>query len=250
MKYRLRKPELVPALVTLAAVALTFYLALWQLQRLEEKTQLIADIDRAQSLPPQELASFPEDQLKKLEWRNVRIHGKLLHDKELYATPRYLNGKLGYAVLTPLAFTTPTGTHYVLVNRGWVSPENKPPEQRSEGNPAGEVIVEGALRNPLPKKYFTPENQPARNLWFWYDLPAMSAELHLPLLPVMVDATATRLATGETLHAAPSPFPIEINIRNDHKGYAITWLLIGLGAIGVFLAYHLEPESQSRKRRV
>lgn len=240
MTFRFRTPKFIPALGTLVAVLITFTLAVWQLQRLEWKNQLIANIDAAQSLPPKALLSFAPEELTQSEWHNVLASGTLLHEKELFATPRYLNEHMGYAVLTPLAITTSDGVRYVLVNRGWVAPESKEREKRMAGNPTDTVTVEGAIRVPMQKKYFTPENHPERNLWFWYDLPAMSKELNLPLLPVMIDATAVRSADGKTLTEGPTPFPITINIRNDHMGYAITWFLIGLTAIGVFVAYHLE----------
>lgn len=244
MKLSFRRFETVPLIATFIVVLVTMGLGIWQLQRLEEKNRLITAIDAAQSAAPQNLAAIPQEALTTLEWHNIVTEGRFLHRHELYATPRYLKGLLGYAVLTPLEFMTPQGPRYVMVNRGWVPPEHKDSAKRMAGNPPGEVRVEGVIRKQMPKKYFTPENRPAENLWFWYDLPAMAKETGLPLLPVLIDET-TLNAPGETLENAPIPFPIEITLRNDHKGYAITWFMIGLGAIGVFLAYHWEPKKPS-----
>lgn len=240
MKYRIRRPGLVPSLATLFVVALTLYLGIWQIERLEWKKHLLSTIEAAQSAPPYTLNTLPEGELPQQEWHNVIAQGELLHSKELFATPRYLKGELGYAVITPLALETPQGKRYVLVNRGWVSSQQKDPLQRQAGNLVANVVVEGVIRSTFRHGVFTPANIPAKNLWFWYDLPAMAKALDLPLLPVMIDATALLTEEGEAITKGPTPFPIEITIRNDHKGYAITWFLIGLAAVGVFIAYHTE----------
>jgi len=242
MIYRFRKPELIPTLVMLVVVTLMFSLGGWQLYRLQWKNTLIAHIEEAQSQAPSNLFSTPTSRLPQIEWQNVMASGLLMHDKELYATPRYLQEKLGYAVLTPLAVNTSTGVKYILVNRGWVAPEKKDPLTRLEGNPTAPVIVEGTLRNPLPQGLFRPDNSPDKNLWFWYDVAAMAKKTHLPLLPVLIDATNVKTQHGDVLKGGPTPFPLEIKIRNDHLGYAITWFLIGISALVIFGVYYSEKK--------
>lgn len=240
MSIRFRKPELIPTIALLVVVLVTVYLGLWQLYRLQWKQQLLAEIEKAQSALPKNLLDYAETDFPKAEWHNVFVTGKLLHNKELHATPRYLNGKLGYAVLTPLAVETHQGVRYALVNRGWVPKEKKDATTRATGNPDIRVTVEGALRSGFTQGRFTPDNRPDENLWFWYDLPAMGKATGLPLLPVLIDASAVRADTGEAIHGGPTPFPIAIIIRNDHFGYAITWFMLGLAAIGVYGAYYAE----------
>lgn len=240
MSITFRKPEFVPTIFMLVVVITCLYLAIWQLQRLEEKTQLLATIDAAQSLPPRDILSFSDEELQTSQWRNVIVNGVFDHTHELHATPRYYKTKLGYAILTPLAFETPQGTHYVMVNRGWVDREKKEASTRQSGNTSDKVTVEGAIRISFKQKTFTPNNRPDLNVWLWYDLPAMAKTTGLPLLPILIDATSIKTQNGEVLKDAPRPFPIEIKIRNDHMGYAITWLLVGLTAIGVYGAYYCE----------
>lgn len=240
MTLRFRKPELLPTLVMIVIVAFCLRLATWQIERLEWKEALLAEITQAQSQPPRELLSYEQGGWEKAEWRNATVTGTLLHDRELIALPRYLKGKLGYAVLTPLEIATPEGPRYLIVNRGWVDKEHKPTPARADGNPAEKVTVEGVIRTGFKPGTFTPDNKPAEGFWFWYDLPAMSEALKLPLLPVLLDVSAIRLPDGSELKKGPVPFPLEITIRNDHAGYAVTWLLIGLAALVMFGAYYRE----------
>lgn len=249
MTLRFRKPEPIPTLALIVVVAVTCWLGLWQLQRLGEKTRLLAGIEAAQSIAPRNLAEYAPGELEKDEWHNVFAKGTLLNDKELHFTPRYLKGILGYAVLTPFAYTTPEGTRYVLINRGWVPPEKKDAARRETGNPSGIVAIEGAIRSSrtkgsgFEKGTFRPENDIVKNLWYWYDLQAMRKQTGVELLPVIIDAAAMRMDDGSEIKDGPRPFPIEIKIRNDHMGYAITWFMIGLSAIGVFAAYYREKKS-------
>lgn len=241
---RFRRPELIPTLFIGFMVALMFTLGVWQIERLQQKTDLLARIDAAQSRPPKDILSYPADRLPDYEWFNVRMTGHFLHDKELYATPRYYKEQLGYAILTPLAIDTPHGPVYALVNRGWVPPEKKDPASRSAANTAAPVTVEGVIRVFNKKGLFRPDNNPAKNIWFWYDIPAMAHYEGLDALPVVIDATRILSADGAPLTGGPLPFPLEINIRNDHLGYAITWFLMGLTGIVMFGIYYREPKGK------
>ena len=240
MQYRFRKPELIPTLVTIIVVTLMFSLGAWQLKRLAWKNALITTIEKAQAEAPQDLLSIPESEIHHAEWHNIRVKGHFLHAKELYATPRYLHEQMGYAVLTPLEIKTPSGKQYVIINRGWVAPEKKDILTRKNGNPIKDVTIEGVIREAQPQGQFRPDNRPDKNLWFWYDIPAMAKYTELPLMPIMIDATRITLKDGTVLKEGPTTFPIEISIRNDHLGYAITWFLIGIAGLVMYCIYYLE----------
>jgi surfeit locus 1 family protein len=240
MAYRFRRPELLPTVVMAFTIALMFGLGIWQLKRLEWKNALMANIEAAQTEAPKDLLSYDPADLQNAEWHNIYVSGRLLNEKELHATPRYLKEKMGYAVLTPLAVTSKGKTFYVLINRGWVAPEQKDAATRKAGNPDGVVRIEGVIRNPMPQGRFRPDNRPDKNMWFWYDIAGMAKETGLQLMPVMIDATRITLANGSAVESGPEPFPLEINIRNDHLGYAITWFLIGLSGLVMYVLYYTE----------
>ena len=80
----------------------------------------------------------------------------------------------GFHVFTPLE--TADG-RILFVNRGFVPERLKDPASRAAGQPQGEVEVTGLLRRPAEQGWFTPANEPARNLWFWRDLDGMAASV-------------------------------------------------------------------------
>ena len=87
--------------------------------------------------------------------------------------PRIHEGENGYMVITP--FERSDGASSVLVNRGWISKKLSRQVDRPEGLPQEEVIVEGLLREPFQKNYFTPDNRPDRGEYYFPDVEQMAA---------------------------------------------------------------------------
>ncbi|HZO15647.1 MAG TPA: SURF1 family protein, partial [Polyangiaceae bacterium] len=112
----------------------------WQVQRLQWKSELIAERQARRDAPP--LAKLPERFIAaEHEFRKVRVTGRFRHDKEMYLAARSFRGNAGYHVITPLAVFP----GHVLVDRGWIPLDRKSPETRQPGNAEGEVTVEGYL---------------------------------------------------------------------------------------------------------
>ncbi len=97
---------------------------------------------------------------------------------------RMRDGQDGYMVVTPLERKDGST---ILVNRGWISKKHRDQRSRPQGLPAGEVTVEGLLREPWKKNMFTPDNRPDKGEFYFPDVKQM-AEL-TGAQPVWVEAT-------------------------------------------------------------
>lgn len=86
--------------------------------------------------------------------------------------PRIHDGNDGYLVVTPLE--RGEGASTVLVNRGWIPRSRKAHLDRKEGLPTGQVTVEGLLREPWKKNFFTPDNQPQKREFYFPDVHQMA----------------------------------------------------------------------------
>jgi surfeit locus 1 family protein len=86
--------------------------------------------------------------------------------------PRVRDGVNGYFVITPMERS---GGDKILVNRGWIPKTRGDQKTRPEGLPTGEVIVEGLLRAPWRKNYFTPDNRPDKGEFYFSDVEQMAA---------------------------------------------------------------------------
>lgn len=178
----------------------------------------------------------------------MHARGWFLHDKEMLIGPRIRDGQNGYFVVTPLERE---GASTVLVNRGWVPKKFKRKEDRSkEALPQGEVMVEGLLREPWTKNFFTPDNNPEKGEFYFPDVGQMAQVSGSEA--VWVEETMGEFGgifpsgfKGEKYeyeklicaYAEPNLFAVydreakgipigrapEVGLRNNHAQYIVTW---------------------------
>ncbi|HXU58129.1 MAG TPA: SURF1 family protein, partial [Verrucomicrobiae bacterium] len=94
------RPTFWPTVFTIPAVLLMLGLGVWQLERLQWKTAIIAERTQRTSAAPIPLPG-PEADVAGLEYDRVQVQGTYLHDKEIYLGARSLNGNAGYHLVTP-----------------------------------------------------------------------------------------------------------------------------------------------------
>jgi surfeit locus 1 family protein len=94
--------------------------------------------------------------------------------------------------------------------------------------------------------WFAAENDPARNLWYWPDLPAMTASAFpdgrqvapggpqtAGTLPLAIDADARPAPPG----GLPRGGVTRLQLPNRHLEYALTWYGLAATLIGVYSAF-------------
>jgi surfeit locus 1 family protein len=155
---------------------IAFGLGVWQIYRLDYKSQLIARLSDQLTAAPLDLPPKVDiDTIPEFDHRRIIVTGHFQHEQEMLVGPRMREGEQGYIIVTPLQ--RPDGRK-ILVSRGWISKQMK--EQRDRDNsrgealPKGEIQVLGMLRAPINKNMFTPENKPGRNEWYFLDVKEMA----------------------------------------------------------------------------
>jgi len=111
----------------------------------------------------------------------------------------------------------------------------KAPNNRKPGLLDGDVTISGLARDQLKAKpsWFVPDNDPTGNMFFWKDLDAMAKSAGLEraeVLPFFMDADAAPVPGG-----APKGGVTQIDLPNNHLGYAATWFGLAL-ALAVIVA--------------
>ena len=220
------RPTLIPTVFTIPALILLLALGSWQVKRMQWKNHMVADIKQHLVLPATDIpahVTIDTDQYKK-----VKITGEYPQGKEifLYTGPRDFEGKAGYDVLAPLKRTDGS---YVLVDRGWI-----PLTEKNSPRTFEKITVEGVIMKGEKKGYFTPENDTARNMWFWIDIPeaARYFKLDLPPYYIMQQESADK-------KVSPRGRVITVDsIRNDHLQYAITWYSAAFSLLVIYVIYH------------
>jgi surfeit locus 1 family protein len=233
--FRLR-PLLWPTLISLPILALCLALGVWQMERREWKRDILDRIAANQSAPPIALDELLKGDPLRREYGKASVTGVFLHDKEFHLAARSRKDDVGIQVVTPVV--TDSGA-IVLFDRGWVPSLKKDPAKRIEGQLQGRVELTGVLRRAQVQRQFSPDNAPDRNIWFHVDVPRMRALAGGkpdPLLDTFfLEADATPNPGG-----LPIGGQTQLDIPNDHLQYAITWFLLGLALVGVYLAFHWE----------
>lgn len=233
MSSRYHRPTFLAWFFFLGAFATTVGLGTWQVQRLEWKEGLIAEIESAKKNAPLTARDLPNEEaaLKEKNFWPVKVSGTWDHSIEYHLAPRYYKSQLGYHIIEPLQLPD---KRILLINRGWIPANKKDIGTRPHSMAVGRGTVFGLLRVGNERNYFTPQNQKEKNIWFGRDVKEMADFYSLKnVIPAMVDAVGEQ--DVETL---PIPSDGTIHLRNDHLSYIITWYMIAAGILIIFVLSH------------
>lgn len=245
-----RKPRSAATLVILGVVAAAIFAGLcalgtWQVHRLAWKRALIAQVDaraHAPATPAPGRGEWPALTSDNAEYRRVSASGVYQYDRQTLVQAATELGS-GYWVMTPLQLAD-GGT--VLVNRGFVLPEWRK-GQATSAQPPAPASVTGLLRMGEPGSGFLRNNDPAANLWYSRDLPAIAAARGLTdVAPYFIDADAD---TGGERDARKAPIGglTVLAFPNNHLVYAITWYaLAAMVLVGAFI--FVREEKRPRRK--
>ena len=234
------------ALLLLAALVILLGLGTWQVERLQWKEGLLADIAARKDAPTVPVSAIEAMAASggDIEYRVVTASGHYLNDKERHFLATY-DGDPGYHIYTPLQLDD---GRYVFVNRGFVSTEAKEPEKRKQGELTGEQTVTGLARAKLTgRPDGMPDNDLGKNIFFWKDLDVMAESVGLPkdkVLPFFIDADKTPNPQGLPIGGVTI-----IDLPNNHLQYAVTWYglavaLVAIVAISWWRKRHPDAPSQ------
>ncbi len=218
--------------VTLAIIffsgAITTLLGLsyWQVERLKWKNDIIERLNIEYQKDPA-AHSFNFDDLQAMNNHDLplqygQVIGHFEHDKQIFAGPKPHEGEIGYQIITPLRLQK---GGYILVNRGWISLENKK-TLKTENTQTSQTVT-GVFRKPEWNS-FTPNNSPENNVWSKLDIQEIAHVKDLKsIAPVMLYAE-------HSVNTIIIPQPQKWYPRNKHKQYAIFWATMALAFISVF----------------
>ena len=232
-----------PTIFLVPALAILTGLGVWQLQRLEQKSELIARIEAGLAAEPALLpAQVPDPDA--WDYRRVLVEGVFLHDRELFLTGRTYRGQPGLHVVTPLRHAD-SGSEdaVILVNRGWIPLAARDRAGRADGLPTDAVTVSGIARRPPERGWMQPDNEPDANLWFWVDVAAMAEAAAVGPVPELI------LEADAAGDALPIGGQTRFDIPNNHLQYAITWFAFAVILLVIYVLYHRRPNDSGDTAR-
>ncbi|WP_323770898.1 SURF1 family protein [Antarctobacter sp.] len=195
-----------PLVLGLSGIAILVWLGTWQIQRLEWKRGILDDIETTIAGDPQPLPRLIDPEAQR--YQPVVLNGEIGSDTLAVLVSVKQRGA-GWRLVS--AFQTEDGRR-ILLDRGYV-----PVEQKDLPRYAGTVTVRGNLHWPDDRNSSTPDNDPAKNIWYARDIGPMAEALGTePLLVITREMSPADKGV--------TPLPVDTGgIPNDHLQYAITW---------------------------
>ncbi len=205
-------------------------LGVWQIERLQWKLALIAQVQRNLQAPPMSAAQALA-MGQRAQYRRVALAGRFANSKESYVFGTDANGAPAYHVIAP--FTLHDG-RTLLVDRGMVPERLRDPRTRPAGELTGEQHIVGVWRVPDAPGLFTPAPNLARRIWYARNVAGIANADHVRVAaPVVVEADAAPNPGGW-----PKGGQTVVTFRNEHLQYAITWFGLAAVVLGGWLAFH------------
>lgn len=207
------------SLVFILLLPLLLRLGFWQLERADEKTQLLAEYQQQRNLPAQ---LFSDDGGKIAEYQSVIVKGTYNSKYYWLLDNKPRSGKVGYEVVMPFW----TGKQWVLVNRGWVVA----PVLRSElpviHTPKEMVEIQGYFyqeaKNAIIKNTGSDHSAAWPKRVLQLDAKQIEYDLQSAVYPKVL-----RIHDGED-SAFITEWPLISTLPEKHSAYAVQWFAMAL----------------------
>lgn len=224
---------------TLVMVAIFTSLGVWQLQRRVEKHALIAALDARLAAAPVPLP--PEAEWSKLtpghdEFRRVSFAAtyETRLDAMVYSSGSAIRPDIsGPGTWAFIPARLPSG-ETVAINAGFVpnTMQDRNVQDRAvarliTGKP---VEMTGYIRFPEKPGILTPNVEQSKRLWFARDHLAMAQAFGWNnVAPFYIDLESPVPPSG-----IPKPGPLQVQLRDEHMQYAITWFTLAFAVVIAF----------------
>ena len=229
MKYKLNLLAVI--IFGITGVAILMSLGFWQMNRLDWKEGLLADIQLRLSQPA-EIYSPLNNNPDELVYGRYQVKARPLVGKSLYFYGQGNESQgVGYHIYH--GFELETGKVAVF-RLGFLSFS----EVENRANPTNAIDqvnsfedYEGGFLPLLNKGSFIPENDREKNVWYWHDVNEIAEHYNVDkeqLLPLT-------FVPKKNFGYSASPF--QIQIPNTHFQYMLTWFSLSFiwGLMSIFL---------------
>lgn len=222
----LLRPSWLGLTLVVFAFAITCYtlLAPWQFSRDSERDARNAAVQASfveQARPLEQVLPAGQAPGPGTQWRRVFIEGEYLPGAEVIARLRTVQGEPAFEVLTPMRTT---GGQVVLIDRGYVRPDNRTKVPPYAAPPGGTVRVEARIRadetDPQGRQAFSDASTDGKPHAYAVDSRTVARATGLDIRPGYF-----QLAEGQPGVLGPLPLP-QLD-AGPFFSYALQWIAFG-----------------------
>ena len=213
--------------IFLVTICFLLLLGYWQTQRLEWKTNIINSVEKNYML---KLEKFPFEggMDKEFEFMQVELKGFFIKEKLMYFFKSNLNGMSGFEIVLPLKTED---AKYVYVILGWIPYDFKEKFNLEFIDANKEFIVNGALIYSKERKPLIPDNEYSASIWYLLNTDEMDNFHKIESSSYILKITDQNKFENLLIEFEPS------NIRNNHLQYAVTWFLLSIVILIMYIYY-------------
>jgi cytochrome oxidase assembly protein ShyY1 len=229
------------------AFAILAKLGLWQIQRGEEKQQRLSQIAQYQKLDVLTLTSLLQlsDDYEPTGV-TVKIDGTFANPASWLLDNKVVKGQTGYDIL--LALQVVGQPKAVLVNMGWLKSDYAKRDVLPQFViPAKQVSITGFVKAKDLASFALSDESANKQQWplriQQINLDKMAEQSGLSFYPFVVYAQQDN-DFGFTHHYQPVVMPPE-----KHRAYALTWFLLALAVVIIFIFASRETISENNNER-
>ncbi|MGQ3892547.1 SURF1 family protein [Legionella sp. CNM-4043-24] len=217
------------------AISLLSSLGYWQLQRAEEKSDML---NRATQLSQQAPSHWTESQTLPAQYQNLSVRGTYL-PQVLLLDNQYHDHQIGYDVLSPLLLSN---NRIILVDRGWIKASADRRQIPDISNPLRELQLSGQAYYPSEKTWVLGEvieKKSDKNILIEkIDTKIISQLLHKSVYPFII-----RLG-GQEAYGFIRDWAVVSMPPERHKAYALQWFAMALIVLILFITLNLKKTDE------
>lgn len=228
----MKKLPLIPGLITLAFVLLMTNLGFWQLNRAQEKEQmlkLLADENITQIKAKSQLQDLPQ-------YSNIELLGHYLQQPQLLLDNQVNDQVIGYHVFTPFVLNYLKTT--IMVNRGWIAKAGFNPKKLTVNTSDTKIL--GKFTTPpqvgIQLGEIVLDKKKPYQVMTYFDKKEVSQFLHEVIcqqLDCLVSSNILWLQANQDQGFKRNWNPV-VMPPSKHIAYAVQWFAMTLVLIGLF----------------
>ena len=204
-------------------------LGFWQLNRLDQKTNLINCLDKRLNSAPVSIFTVLNSSnyfADTWNWKSVKLVGVWDYkNNNIFLESRTLKGQSGVNIITPFFLIN---NLTILINRGWFRfKDNYIVNFNLSELP---VVLTGVLRIKEYKSLFSPKNNVNKNEWHILNIKQFSKYFGINFCLPFFIVSSKKSTNIELVSLIP-------DLPNNHFSYAITWFSLSVVVFFMYLFY-------------
>jgi surfeit locus 1 family protein len=234
-------PKRFPILATISCmigVLILIGLGFWQVERLEWKTKLQQEIDKAFAEEPNVIKPIDLENFEAGQVLRGQLSGSVDVTKSIVLQGKIVGGQSAVSIVAPMTY----GTKTLMLELGCSKPTEAQSIIESLTSDIGlrDISATGVIRFPIWSR-FAPNNEIEKNQWWRLDSGQIGKFWNLDYLSpfiMTVEAIDFNIPNLE-------PCPFDKTLRNNHLHYAIFWFTMGFVLLAMWGLRFLKPYLQS-----